>query len=441
MRFGQVTLPPGAVRDGEVVDVAAVSAAIRRLWREAGFKGKKVVVGLASVIVRLAEMPVMSDEELRSALRFEAQELIPIPVDDAILDFQRLEAVAFAEGAEPTIRVLLAAAQRDMVRSHVASVEGAGLRAISVDPVPFALIRSLASRPAAFGEAMAAEALVCVGGGVTTVVVHEAGIPRFVRVLSVGGDDITEAIARELDIDIDTAEDLKRRADTAADDPVVAQAGRLVAARIIPMVEEIRGSLEYYLAQTNSVPISRVVVTGGASRTVGLMQRLQQQLGERVENAHPLDGVNVGAIALSDAELAQIEPLLAVPIGLALGGTPTAKGAPRRITLMPTEVAVAQARQPRGRAGCRGRRGLARPAPDRLSDQGLGTEQGPARSRRGRGSSRPCSRSRSTISRAWRRRSPSFAPARPNSRPFWPPTWPGPDCSRRSPRSSRATSG
>ena len=111
------------------------------------------------------------------------------------------------------------------------------------------------------------------------------------------------------------------------------------------MVEEIRGSLEYYLAQTNSVPISRVVVTGGASRTVGLMQRLQQQLGERVENAHPLDGVNVGAIALSDAELAQIEPLHAVPIGLALGGTPTAKGAPRRITLMPTEVAVAQARK------------------------------------------------------------------------------------------------
>src|SRR5947208_1796368 len=87
-RFGQVALPPGAVVDGEVVDVAGVAAAIRRLWSDVGFKTNSVVVGLSSqrVIVRQAELPKMSKEDLASALSFEAQELIPIPVEDALLD-------------------------------------------------------------------------------------------------------------------------------------------------------------------------------------------------------------------------------------------------------------------------------------------------------------------------------------------------------------------
>ena len=95
LRFGQVSLPAGAMRDGEVADAGAVSSALRRLWSEGGFKNKKVVVGVANqrVIVRQAELPAMTEPDLRAALRFEAQELIPIPVEDAILDFQILEPV------------------------------------------------------------------------------------------------------------------------------------------------------------------------------------------------------------------------------------------------------------------------------------------------------------------------------------------------------------
>src|SRR5687768_9796459 len=90
LRFGQVTLPPGAVVNGEVEDSEAVGAALRRLWSESGFRAKQVVLGVANqrVIVRQAEVPAMSEDDMRSALRFEAQELIPIPLDEAILDFQ-----------------------------------------------------------------------------------------------------------------------------------------------------------------------------------------------------------------------------------------------------------------------------------------------------------------------------------------------------------------
>jgi type IV pilus assembly protein PilM len=340
VRFAQVTLPPGAVRDGEVQDPTAVAAAIRRLWSEGKFKTKRVVVGVANqrVIVRQADLPAMSEADLRAALRFEAQELIPIPVEDAILDSQILEETVSPEG-EPRMRILLAAAQRDMVRTHLAAVEGAGLSPVAVDVIPFALVRALYDRATqSFTDDGSAEAIVCIGGGVTNVVVHEQGVPRFVRVLLVGGDDVTEAIARDLDVDLDAAEDLKRRADTSSPEAAVARAGQVVSDRLTPLVEEIRGSLDYYLAQSQSSPIGRVLVTGGGSRLPGLMERLQSQLGGRVEPAHPLAHVKIGPIRLSQAQLAEYEPLMTVPIGLALAGD-TQKGV-RRISLLPQEVAV-----------------------------------------------------------------------------------------------------
>jgi type IV pilus assembly protein PilM len=349
LRFAQVTLPPGAVRDGEVADVGAVATAIRRLWSEGGFKTKRVVLGVANqrVIVRQAELPQMSESDLRAALQFEAQELIPIPVEDAILDAQILEEMVSAEG-EPRMRILLAAAQRDMVRTHLAAVEGAGLNATAVDVIPFALVRSLFDRATqSFTADGSAEAIVAIGGGVTNVVVHEQGIPRFVRVLLVGGDDVTEAIARDLDVDVDSAEDLKRRADIGSADASVARAGQVVSDRLTPLVEEIRGSLDYYLAQSQSSPIGRVLVTGGGSRLPGLMERLQSQIGGRVEPAHPLANLKIGAVRLSQAQLAEYEPLMTVPIGLALAGEPT-KGV-RRISLLPTEVSVG--REQRRQAG------------------------------------------------------------------------------------------
>src|SRR5688500_4430119 len=84
-RFAQVTLPPGAVRNGEVVDTGAVGSAVRRLWGQGGFRSKRVVVGVANqrVIVRQAELPAMSEADLQAALQFEAQDLIPIPIEDA----------------------------------------------------------------------------------------------------------------------------------------------------------------------------------------------------------------------------------------------------------------------------------------------------------------------------------------------------------------------
>lgn len=334
-RFRQVALPPGAVRNGEIVDVEAVGASIRRLWAGSGFRSRDVVIGVANqrVIVRQAELPAMTDEELQSALRFEAQELIPIPVEEAVLDFQILEQITSPEG-DAQVRILLAAAQQDMIRTEVAAVERAGLSPAVVDLVPFALIRALADL-----DTPGAEAIVCVGGGVTNVVVHVAGVPRFVRVLLVGGDEITEAIASHLNIDIDSAEDLKRRAGAGDPDPASADAARLIEQGVGPLIEEIRGSLDFYRAQPDAEPITRLILTGGGSALAGMADRLQSSTGAPVEMARPLDRIRVGKVGLTADQLADLQPVLAVPIGLALAQGPLAAGS-RRMTLLPSEVAV-----------------------------------------------------------------------------------------------------
>src|SRR3989442_6665671 len=141
--FGQVALPVGAVQHGEILDPGLVSASLRRLWAEAGFRSRRVIVGVGNqrVIVRHVELPRMSEADLRSAIRFEAESLIPIPVDEAVLDFQILD-----EGPETTgnaMPVLLVAAQREMIRTLLTAVEGGGLSATLVDVAPFALMRAL----------------------------------------------------------------------------------------------------------------------------------------------------------------------------------------------------------------------------------------------------------------------------------------------------------
>lgn len=341
-RFGQVAIKPGAVVGGEVVDSAEVSAAIKRLWREAGFSSKRVVVGVGNqrVVVRPTEMPAMNDEDLRSAVEFQAQELIPIPLEEAVLDYQVLERFISDEGDE-MLRVLIVAAQRGMVDGLIGAVSGAGLEATMVDLVPFALLRSLVDlsgfEELDVNDAMG-EAIISVGAGVTTVVVHEFGIPRFIRIVGIGSNEVTQAIADELDISLDEAEGYKRQVSLGlTNDPPSQTAKSVVERRVSSFVEELQGSLEFHTSQTNSAPLGRVIITGGGRRVPGLADKLGKAVSAPVVVGAPFGRIELGRTNLSPEQLREAEDLAAVAIGLAMAGRPVEKGA-RRLTLLPPEI-------------------------------------------------------------------------------------------------------
>lgn len=321
-RFGQIEVPPGAMRDGEVVDPAAVGDALSRLWKQAGFKTKRnIVLGVSNqkVIVRQVDLPWMAEEDLRAALEFQVQEFIPIPVDEAILDFLILDEFQGPEG-ERMMRLLLVAAQRDMIDQMISSMEYAKLLPSVIDLAPFALLRSLVSNYG-LDQPLAAEALVDIGAGVTNIVVHEDGRPRFVRILIIGGNNFTEALSVGLSMDPASAEQLKRQIAVSgmAAPPGAEQATQILDDRTTAFVDEIRGSLDFYMAQPDAAQVGRVLLTGGTSRLPGLAEKLSAVLGIPVDVGHPLQYVELGSLGMPTDALAEAQPLMAVAVGLALG--------------------------------------------------------------------------------------------------------------------------
>ena len=320
-RFGQVALPAGAVRDGEVVDTDAVASALQQLWSQAKFSTKKVIVGVANqkVVVRQVDLPWLPADELRKSLSFQVQDFIPMPVEQAILDFHPLEEFTNDAGGR-MLRVLLVAAARDMVGSALEAVQKAGLQPGMVDLNSFALLRSLVTPETGLGS-MQAEALVDIGASVTNIVVHQGGVPRFVRILLMGGADITDAVAERLGVPSDQAESVKQSTGLAAvaGSAEAHPANRAIEAAGSAFVEEVRGSLDYYLAQPGAARIGRVVLSGGGSRLVGLTSRLSAATRLPVEAARPMSLLKLGKTGLTDEQLAYVEPMVTVPVGLAMG--------------------------------------------------------------------------------------------------------------------------
>jgi type IV pilus assembly protein PilM len=320
LRFGQIALPPGAVRDGEIQDPGLVGDALAQLWKQAGFKGRKVVVGVSNqrVIVRQVDLPAMPPEELRSSIEFQVQEFIPIPVEEAQLDALVLEDFMSPQG-EPMMRVLLVAAAKDMIETLLVALDRAKLHPDVVDLVPFALMRSMFQGGFYPEPGSRADAIVDVGAGVTNIVVHEHGVPRFVRILIMGGNDFTDALSVGLGVDAADAENLKRQ---VAYGQVQGAEGalRILEDRTAAFVDEIRGSLDFYSAQVESVPVGKVVLSGGGARLASLGQRLASSLGIPVEAGHPLQFVRLEkGLGLDPHQLADAEAHMAVPVGLALG--------------------------------------------------------------------------------------------------------------------------
>ncbi len=312
-RFGSVALPPGAVRDGEVAEPEVVASALKRLWAEQRFATKDVVIGVGNqrVIVRELDLPWMPAEQVRAALPFQVQELLPMPIDEALLDFY-----ATGESETPQGRMMhgmLVAAQRDTVRANVMAVESAGLRPQMVDLAAFALMRALVR-----GEFESrVVGLVEVGASTTQVVVAAHGVPRLVRTIPLGGQQVTAALAARLGIAGPEAEALKREAGVGytGDRP---EAHEVISSVVNGLVEAIRNTFVYYQGNNPGAGLEGVLLTGGGAHLPGFGQFLSSASRLPVAYGDVLSDVRLDKAV---APLAQqgMGSLVAMPLGLAYG--------------------------------------------------------------------------------------------------------------------------
>lgn len=315
LHLSEVALPPGAVRDGEVVQQQTVVAALRALWQQGKFSSKDVVIGVGNqrVLVRELELPAMPRAQLRESLPFQVNELLPMPVDDALLDYHPTAEVPGTEGR--TVHGLLVAAQRDTVTANVVAVEGAGLRPTMVDLNAFALVRALAR------DALAQQrvAIVDIGAAITTVVIVVSGQPRIVRLLPHAGQAVTDAVAGTLGIAAPEAEAVKREIGVGfAVPPERSAAADAVAEVVRALVESIRNTFAYFASSNGGSPVEVAVLTGGGSHLPGLGQYLSSASRLPVVLGDPLASLRAGKSFAASAVRGR-ESLVAVPVGLAYG--------------------------------------------------------------------------------------------------------------------------
>jgi type IV pilus assembly protein PilM len=358
-RIEEVPLPIGAVVDGRVADAAAVAEALTLLWRKGKFSGKRVRLGVANpwVVAKPVHLPALSPRVLRGSLRRLLADQLPVRVEDVELD-----CIALGEQTAPggqRLRALAVAADRGMLGDLLAAVRLAKLVPVGVDLAPIALLRALHS-------GNGGDVLIDVGAHGTSLLVRDGSLPVYVRLLPVGGDQVTRALVDRLGLAPETAEAAKhalvpgwsaagtgrwappvparspappgwsrpaagavppqaepRRPARWARMPAAVPAehvDRIVDETVIRLVEQVKAALDDYMARPDAVAVERLVVTGGASRCVGVGRWLQAATALQVEHARPLGLLGVGRRLRSRLDrLDELEAVAAVPVGLALG--------------------------------------------------------------------------------------------------------------------------
>jgi len=315
LNVGFAPLPDGAVRDGEVAEPSTVATAIRQLWSERKFSTKDVVLGVGNqrVMVREVDLPLMPLPQLRTSLPFQVNDMLPVSVDDAVLDYYPTGTTTGQHG--PMYHGLLVAATKETVLANTTAAERAGLRPVLVDLNAFALARVQAR--AGYGEGIVA--CVDVGARVTNIAVIVNGQPRFVRILPSGGQDVTDAVAGTLDVPKDEAERLKRAVGigiatppelTAARDAVLSVSGTLVDA--------VRNTLSYFTGTNQGQPVQQIVLSGGGAFLNGFGQYLSSASRVTVTLARPANGMKLGR-GLERTFGGHEQAMIAVPLGLAMG--------------------------------------------------------------------------------------------------------------------------
>ena len=348
LTYGQVGLPPGSLVDGEIRDPSAVTEAIQKLWKNGQFSGSSVIVGIAGLraITREIDLPYVPDDEIDSAVRFQSEEIIPFPPEQTLLSSQVLADFTNDEGGRMR-RVLVAAAHVDLVNGVIDVVERAGLTVEGVDLISSSLVRALGGSgtpaPTAASDTGSTdavtpmaqpEAIVSIGAGLTVVVVHQGGRPQFVRTIGSGGNATTAAISAALDVPIVDAEGLKYR--FGEDNAQIQAAERVAQPSLNELTEEIRNSIQYFASLPDRLPVSRIVVTGGGSELQGLVGMLESKVRIPVVTGSTFDHLDVSRLALDPEQAAQVAPVLASPIGLAL---PEPDASVKKFNLLPPEFA------------------------------------------------------------------------------------------------------
>jgi type IV pilus assembly protein PilM len=325
---------PGVFHEGEVADADALAAALKDLFaRHKLSKRVRLGIGNQRVVVRTMRLPLIEDpKEMDAAVRFQAQEQLPMPLEEAVLEHQVVGGVPGGEGETPQMDVVVVAARREAISAMLEPLRRAGLEPVGVDLSAFGMIRALTGIDPEAGAVdvtddvpqaqqiapQPADAILyCNIGDVLNLAVARDRGCLFTRVAA-GLEEISARLGAGRGLTPEHATKwlthvgLERPVEEIEGDPqVVGEARRVLEEGVLGVVDELRRSLDYYGSQEAAVQVGRIVVAGPGSAIAGLPERMQASLGMPISVGRP------PALSSYDQEMAA---RLTLPYGMALEG-------------------------------------------------------------------------------------------------------------------------
>ncbi len=288
-------------------DPEARSGAITALMQEGNFNARHVVTGLSGkqIVIRYLNMVPMSDEELRHAILFEAEKYIPYPVDECVMDCDRIHTDT-ADSGTGEANIVLVAGRKDEVTEHATMLRDAGYLPETIDVEQLALGNAHGLVYGGSDDDPSLDQTLCyadIGAAKTTLNVVRNGASLFTREVQIGGRDMTDAVANALGLDFDDAEALKLEPTDRVDEVQAA-----LASIVDELSTELQMSFDYVEGQYEH-GVERVYISGGAALTGGLRELMESALEKPTFIFNPFESV-----ALSD----EIDPNLLATNGHSL---------------------------------------------------------------------------------------------------------------------------
>ena len=310
VHIGLEPLASDIVVDSMIVDSGSVSSAITKIFNENNIKSKAVATSVSghSVIVKRIPMATMDDSELAASISTEAAQHIPFDIADVNVDYQIL-----SEDSGPQMDVLLVAVKKDKILNYTNVLSLAGKSPAVVDIDAFALQNCYEYNYEPSPSSTVA--LLNLGASVMNINIVKGTTPLFTRDVSVGGNQYTDSLQKELDLSFDDAESLKlgNKVGTVSEDakmPILQQVTEII-------VLEIQKTFDFFRATAAGEHIERIYLAGGSAKVPGLMEALRQEFSLPVEMLNPFQRIQPAtgvATDLIDRNAGQ----LAIAVGLAL---------------------------------------------------------------------------------------------------------------------------
>jgi type IV pilus assembly protein PilM len=308
--YGLEPLAQDTVVDGAIMDAPSVAEKIIAIFDAKKIKIKDVATSVSghSVIVKPVKMPLMTEEELHDRIHAEASQYIPFDIADVNLSYQLLEAT------ENQMDVLLVAVKKDKILNHTNVLAQAGKTPVVVDIDAFALQNCYEVNYEL--DPSQVVALLNIGASVMNINIIRGGTPLFTRDVSVGGNQYTDALQKELDLSFEDAEKLKMGGTLAG----VSEEQRTAILRSVSdiLILEIQKTFDFFRATASGENIRRIVVAGGTARVPGLLEFLKEEFAMPVEELYPFRRIAINPGRHDESQLRELAPRLAIAVGLAL---------------------------------------------------------------------------------------------------------------------------